>query len=180
MQIRRETSLTAAIKQQLGERQKFEELTNQQKVANFRSTMGEIATLQNSSSRELFAVGKAAALAQAYINTYQAANVALASAPPPYNAVLAGLVVTAGLLNVAKIASQQPPSAGSFASGGIVTGTSFTGDRLTANVNSREAIFNLEQQRRLFAIANGSASGTGGGGQEVVARLERLEQAIMG
>ena len=178
LQIRRETSLTDAIKQQYGARQRFEEQTNQQKVANFRSTMGEIATLQNSSSRELFAVGKAAALTEATIRTYQAANVALASAPPPFGAALAAAVVTAGLLNVAKIASAKPPSAGSFASGGIVPGNSLSGDNLTANVNSREAIFNLDQQKRLFAIANGSANGSGG--QDVVDRLDRLEQAILG
>ena len=40
-------------------------------------------------------------------------------------------------------------SAGSFAAGGIVPGTSYSGDRLTANVNSGELILNEAQQGRL-------------------------------
>jgi len=46
---------------------------------------------------------KAFAIAQATIATYQAANTALASAPPPFNFISAGLTVIAGLANVAKI-----------------------------------------------------------------------------
>lgn len=48
---------------------------------------------------------------------------------------------------------------GSFDSGGIVGGTSYTGDRLVARVNSGEMILNQDQQRRLFNMANGSGSG---------------------
>ena len=44
--------------------------------------------------------------------------------------------------------------AGKYAGGGIVPGTSYSGDRLTANVNSGEMILNKEQQSRLFEIAN--------------------------
>lgn len=39
--------------------------------------------------------------------------------------------------------------AGSFAEGGIVGGSSYSGDRLTANVNSGELILNLAQQENL-------------------------------
>lgn len=48
-----------------------------------------------------------------------------------------------------------------FAGGGIVGGSSFTGDRVSAQVNSGEMILNRAQQARLFQIANGA----GGGGQ---------------
>lgn len=46
---------------------------------------------------------------------------------------------------------------GSFATGGIVPGSSYSGDRLTARVNSGEMILNAAQQARLFALANGTA-----------------------
>lgn len=46
-----------------------------------------------------------------------------------------------------------------FANGGIVGGSSFTGDRVTAQVNSGEMILNKAQQARLFKLANGGATG---------------------
>ena len=50
--------------------------------------------------------------------------------------------------------------AGAFETGGIVGGTSYTGDRLTARVNSGEMILSREQQTSLFNIVN-NPSGTG-------------------
>jgi len=50
-------------------------------------------------------------------------------------------------------------SGGKFANGGIVGGSSFTGDRVTAQVNSGEMILNKAQQARLFKLANGGATG---------------------
>ena len=48
--------------------------------------------------------------------------------------------------------------AGAFEQGGIVGGTSYTGDKLTARVNSREMILTQQQQARLFDIANTPAA----------------------
>lgn len=45
--------------------------------------------------------------------------------------------------------------AGAFANGGIVGGTSMSGDKLLARVNSGEMILNRNQQTRLFAMLNG-------------------------
>ncbi len=155
----------------------FKKQVDAQRLAATRTILGDISTLQQSSSKELFAVGKAAAIAQATMNTYQGASLALATYPGPIGVAAAALVVTAGLLNVSKILAQQPPpaSAGSFANGGIVPGTSFSGDRLTANVNSGEAILNRGQQKRLLALASGSEQGNGG---ELSKRVDALTAAI--
>lgn len=51
---------------------------------------------------------KAFAVADAIINTYKAANVALGSAPPPFNFILAAANVAAGIANVKKILSTKP------------------------------------------------------------------------
>ena len=49
-----------------------------------------------------------------------------------------------------------------FATGGIVGGTSYTGDAVPALLNSREMVINTEQQARLFnALDGGSDSGLG-------------------
>ena len=74
----------------------------------------------------------------------------------------------AALLKVAS--GMIKASAGSFAQGGIVPGTSYSGDRLTANVHSGELILNEAQQGRLAkslmaiqgfmnSLAGGSSSG---------------------
>jgi len=44
--------------------------------------------------------------------------------------------------------------AGSFANGGVVGGSSYYGDKLFARVNSGEAIFNRDQQRKLYSLIN--------------------------
>ena len=51
---------------------------------------------------------------------------------------------------------------GSFDGGGIIGGTSYTGDRLVARVNSGEMILNPAQQRQLFNMANGGGGGDSG------------------
>lgn len=55
----------------------------------------------------------------------------------------------------------QVKSAGAFAQGGIVGGSSYTGDKLVASVNSGEMILNGKQQSHLFdMIDNGTANQT--------------------
>lgn len=50
------------------------------------------------------------------------------------------------------ISSIKQATAGSYAEGGIVGGSSYSGDRLLANVNSGEMILNNRQQRNLFNL----------------------------
>lgn len=52
---------------------------------------------------------------------------------------------------ISTIAAIKSATAGSFAEGGIVPGNSFSGDRLTANVNSGELILNRSQQSAIAA-----------------------------
>ncbi len=57
-------------------------------------------------------------------------------------------VALAGILGI--VASAKSAFAGSFAEGGIVGGSSYTGDRLWARVNSGEMILNQQQQASLL------------------------------
>lgn len=66
--------------------------------------LGQLSTLQSSKSKELRAIGKAAAIAEATMNTYLAINKALASLPPPFNIAMAAAIGVAGFANVASIA----------------------------------------------------------------------------
>ena len=47
---------------------------------------------------------------------------------------------------IATISSIKQATAGSYANGGLIPGNSFSGDNLTANVNSGELILNRSQQ----------------------------------
>lgn len=73
---------------------------------------GNLATVAEAFGKKGFAAMKAASMAEAIVNTYAAANVALKSAPPPFNFALAASVVAAGLANVAKIAATSYGSRG--------------------------------------------------------------------
>ena len=92
-----------------------------------------------------------------------AAGIASAAATPfPANiAAIISVVAQIGAIvgTVANTMAQakqivQGANAGSFEGGGVVGGTSYTGDKLTANVNSNEVILNPEQQANtLFNMA---------------------------
>jgi TP901 family phage tail tape measure protein len=74
--------------------------------------------------------------------------------------IAAGVAAVFGAIQVAAIAS-NPPQPPAFEYGGIVTGNSFSGDRVPAMVNSGEMILTREQQARLMALANGQGGSSG-------------------
>lgn len=83
-----------------------------------------------------------------------------ASVPFPANipAIIAIVAQIGGIIaGVASSISQakQVISGGNFATGGIVPGESYTGDKVVAHVNSGEMILNPSQQSQLFNIATG-------------------------
>ena len=66
-------------------------------------------------------------------------------------------VAALGAAVAAAISAAQKPQ--KFTNGGIVGGSSFTGDRVSAQVNSGEMILNKTQQANLFRLANGGGTG---------------------
>ena len=76
----------------------------------------------------------------------------------PYGFITSALVAAAGAAQIATIIASkpQPPA---FATGGVVPGNSYTGDRVSALVNSGEMILTRQQQARLFDMANGNGGG---------------------
>lgn len=68
-------------------------------------------------------------------------------------------VASLGAVVATAISAASKPNLQRFADGGIVGGSSFTGDRVPAMVNSGEMILNKTQQARLFKIANGGTPG---------------------
>lgn len=93
-------------------------------------------------------------ISQATANTAVGATKSLSAAPYPVNAVLAAATIAAGAVQIGTIVANKPVPA--YESGGIVGGSSYSGDRITANVNSGEMILNTRQQKALWETANGA------------------------
>ncbi len=152
------------------------------RVTTYKGYLGKIATLMTSHNTTLFYIGKAAAIAQATIDGVLSVTHALKDFGYPYNLVVAGLMGAVAVNNVAQIASQNP----SFAGGGIMPGTDYSGDNRTANVNSGEMFVNTTQQAALWEfIAGGSRGGASSMiinflGDVVVDSQARLDSLIDG
>ena len=87
-------------------------------------TKVQLASAALSQAKQLFgehtAVGKAAAIAEAMINTYLGITKALSAYPPPYNAIMAGVTGAMGMLNVKKIIETDVK----YEKGGLLKGNS--------------------------------------------------------
>jgi hypothetical protein len=109
------------------------------------------------------AAGKIAASFQAIIDTYRGANLALATIPPPFGQIIAGVTIATGLSNVAKINSKAPPkfeegggmeiSGPSHAGGGVDVAV---GGRTVANVEGGEGLYVMKKTafQSLKALSN--------------------------
>ena len=137
------------------------EITNET-ISNM-STMANGLGNLSSQFGEQTAAYKAFATAQVILSTIISANeysTTMAWAGPIGIAIAQGLVYAMGAAQIAKINGVK------FAQGGIVGGSSFSGDRVLAHVNSGEMVLNNNQQGKLFSMLNGGGtnynSSTGG------------------
>ena len=74
--------------------------------------------------------------------------------------IAAAAAGTATMLST--ISAIKSATAGSYAEGGIVPGRSFTGDNMTANVNSGELILTAAQQNNIASLLSGGSQQSGG------------------
>ncbi len=115
------------------------------------NALNTISTLQQAKSKELQVIGKAAAIAQATINGFQAVTAAL-TIPPPLGFILAGLVATASAVQVAKIAGVE------LATGLSEVPPGFNNDTFSARLSSGERVVSAPQNQDLktfLSDANG-------------------------
>ena len=132
---------------------KHDEKTQQAKFQSVQSSLTAISQLvtafagqSEKQQKRAFEINKAIGIAQATIDTYKAANSALAEVPYPYNFVAAGVAVASGLANVAMIAKQQFNSP-SISSGGMQTqGTPSVGNGFNTTPNINIVGFNQQSQ----------------------------------
>jgi len=140
----------AAKKKALAERQAAEAKALEEKQAKEKA---EIQYKYELASWNLKLLGTIASAAQAVVN-------GLMTQPFVPAGIIAGATAAAlGGLQVAAVAAAKPVLR--YETGGIVPGSSYSGDSIQANVNSGEMILTAEQQAQLLSLANGSGAGGG-------------------
>ncbi len=140
-----------------------EKALNIERAASWAGLYGAMSDLLSAFSDEsqgIFIAMQALASAEAAVNSYLAFTQVLADKTLStwVKPAAAATILASGLAAQAKIWKQ------SYEDGGIVPGTSYSGDNVAANVNSGEMILNDEQQANLFEMANG----LGGGGTTTI------------
>ena len=119
---------TVAIEQRYAElRNRIENAVAMNKLAAISGALGGAAALL----RENTSLAKTLGIAQATIDTYIGANKALATLPPPFGAIQAGITIAAGLQNVARIGGVKFERGGLQEIGGkrhSAGGTKFAGE----------------------------------------------------
>ena len=134
-----------------------------QTFAAFGSILGSIGTLADD---DMFArlgqsLSSIASQASSTISTLMALSGAQTiegitetfSSAPPFTKIAMTATALAGILGM--VATAKSAFAGSYANGGVVPGTSYSGDKLWARVNSGEVILNRSQQA---ALASGGGT----------------------
>lgn len=161
---------TEQAKADADQRAKNEAAAQKQALSSFSQTSGQLLSQidesgkkQSNAYKAIFLAQQASQVAMTIMNANAAAEATTAHDAPIMGiaSLTTGNIVRAsGYASAGIIAGQA--IAGAFENGGIVGGNSYTGDNLTAFVNSSEMILNRPQQKQLFDMANGSGGGSGG------------------
>lgn len=106
-----------------------------------------------------------ASILQATANIAQGVSMAIAQGGVA-GLITGALVGAAGAVQIASIIASKPTPP-SFSTGGIIAGSSTHGDNIAANLNSREMVMNMSQQKALWDFINGGSNG-GGNGTNIV------------
>lgn len=143
-----EADLTESEARAADQRLKLEQQAQQARLSGIQGALSTVSSLMNSENRKMFEIGKAAAIAQSIINTYQGISEAWKLGPilgPP----LAALVGVAGFANVANIRSQ------SFGGGGGSAGVAGAGSAGLASAQTAGVGIQGNQQQSQTMFVQG-------------------------
>lgn len=127
----------------------------QERAAVVRDTLSALSSLSSAKSKELAAIGKAAAVAQATMDTHAAANRALAQGGF-FGFAMAALVTAAGMANVARISGVK------LAQGGVVMPRSGGTQAIIGEAGRSEAVIPLGDSRAQEQIREALGGAAGG------------------
>lgn len=136
--------------------------TSMQAIGSVMGSMSQIISAFDDESKESAKAQKVLALGEIAVQTGVAIAQGISSAmsvPFPANLVAIATTIATVVANIASAVSTVKSA--KFANGGIVGGSSYTGDNVNVRVNSGEMILNTRQQAELFAVANGQPTNSG-------------------
>lgn len=152
---------------------KTEKQQHDERVGAGMAALSALASFQQFKSKEMQAVGKAAAIANTTIATYEGATKAYASLAgipfvgPALAAAAAGAIIAAGLANVAKISGVD------LETGLERVPPGYPNDTFRANLSTDEGVLNRRDNRMLTVVARSNEQSFLMG--EILNRLDRLE-----
>jgi len=144
-EIRHQEEMAEAKKRVAEQTGRWEDMNTTQRLNTLKGYFGQASSLMNSESRKMFEIGKAAAYAQAMINTFQGISEAWKLGPilgPP----MAALVALNGFAQVQNIRKQK------FGGGASSPTGSVTGQ---INAGNAPVQTTQEQQRNLYVTLQG-------------------------
>lgn len=147
----------------------LEKLSNATQLSDRAAFLNSAASLSTSKSRELAAIGKAAAIVnatiagkEAVVSSYRFGSL---TGGPVLGATFAGIAAAATASQIAQIANVK------FENGGVVGATSGP-DNQIASIRTGEMVLNAQQQKNLMEMINAGSSGG-----EVVIQIDGREIA---
>lgn len=156
--------LVAIEKERHNKEMQLEQQKRQAKLALVGDIFGNLASLMNTGSKKLFAIGKAAAVANAVVDGYAAVQKTMASVPYPFNVPLAAAQAVASAAQVKGIMSTKFGSAGS--------GQSFQGGQVVNNTSTQQA---QQPEQRNISIA---LTGTGFSGGDIRGLISAINEEL--
>ncbi len=168
----------AAIKNKAAQ---LDKLLLQQRLQQSQTFFGDISSLMQTKNKELFEIGKAAALANAIVGGFLAVQNALQVPPFPVGVALAAAAAIKAAVQISGIQST------SLATGITEVPTGFPNDTFPANLTSGERVLSVAQNQDLNQFLKKNDEGVSGGSnskmeelmQGIISRLDKLENTTI-
>tara|TARA_R100000655_G_scaffold1600_4_gene6043 strand:- start:1051 stop:2787 length:1737 start_codon:yes stop_codon:yes gene_type:complete len=156
------------------------ELDNAKKLADQKT---QVRNMAFNAAADLFgretAAGKAAAVAQATMNTYEGATRANKDFPIPLNFVAMAAIIAAGLQQVRKIVDTPTPK--KMNTGGLVSGVGTgTSDSVSARLSKGESVINARSTRMFKPLLSAINEAGGGAAFADKSSISTQSQGITG
>ena len=140
------------------EQQRKMAMANASAVAGAMDALSGLLDQFSEDNKAAAVASKAVALAKIAIDTGVAIAGGVAQAQSvPFPANIAAIATTIATVVANMATAISTVKSAKFATGGIVGGTSYTGDKVPAMLNSGEMVLNRESQTRLFDALSGSS-----------------------